>query len=109
MTLPCLKVEFDGSSATSIVTARRKVISSSLSSLVTAEALLHSANFSNEQSFNSIEDLIKPCFSDSDFKPVYSMKWRLRASRDECLLFMGIQIHSLPPRKPKEPTDLGST
>ena len=46
MTLPCLKVEFDGSSATSIVTARRKVISSSLSSLLTAEALLHSADFS---------------------------------------------------------------
>ena len=49
LTLPCLKVEFDGSSATSIVTARRKVISSSLSSLFAAEALLHSADFSNRQ------------------------------------------------------------
>ena len=49
LTLPCLKVEFDGSSATSIVTARRKIISSSLSLLFTAEALLHSADFSNRQ------------------------------------------------------------
>ena len=49
LTVPCLKVEFDGSSATSIVTARRKIISSSLSLLFTAEALLHSADFSNRQ------------------------------------------------------------
>ena len=49
LTLPCLKVEFDGSSATSIVTARRKVISSSLSLLFTAETLLHSADFSKRQ------------------------------------------------------------
>ena len=49
LTLPCLKVEFDGSSATSIVTALRKVISSSLSSLFTTEALLYSADFSNRQ------------------------------------------------------------
>ena len=104
-----LKVEFDGSSATSIVTARRKVISSSLSSMFTAEALLHSADVSNRQSFISIEDLIRPRFSDSDFEPVYSMMWCLTASRDECLLFMGIRIRSLPPRKPMDPTDLGST
>ena len=66
LTVPCLKVEFDGSSAKSIVTARRKVISFSLSSLFTAEALLHSAHFSNQQieSFISIEDLIRPHFSD---------------------------------------------
>ena len=68
-----LKVEFDGSSATSIVTARRKVISSSLSSMFTAGALLHSADVSNRQSFISIEDLIRPRFSESDFEPVYSM------------------------------------
>ena len=48
-----LKVEFDGSSATSIVTARRKVISSSLSSMFTAEALLHSADVSNKVLFQS--------------------------------------------------------
>ena len=47
LTLPYLKVAFDGSSATSIVTARRKVISSSLSSLFISEALLQSADFSN--------------------------------------------------------------
>ena len=64
LTLPCLKVEFDGSSATSIVTARRKVISSSLSSLFTEEALLYSTEFFNRQSFISIEDLIRPRFSD---------------------------------------------
>ena len=34
---------------------------------------------------------------------------RLRASRDGYLLFMGIRIRSLPPRKPMDPTDLGST
>ena len=104
LTLPCLKVEFDGSSATSTVTARRKVISTSLSSLYTAEALVHSADFSNQQSFISVKDLIRPRFSDSDFKPVYSMMWRLRASREECLLFMGIRIRSLPLRKPMDPT-----
>ena len=74
LTLPCLKVEFDGSSATSTVTARRKVISTSLSSLYTAEALVHSADFSNQQSFISVEDLIRPRFSDSDFKPDVALK-----------------------------------
>ena len=73
LTPPCLKVEFDGSSATSIVTACRKVISTSLSSLFTAEALLHSADFFNRQNFILIEDLIRPRFWDSDFKPVYLM------------------------------------
>ena len=78
LTLPCLEVEFDGSSATSTVTARRKVISTSLQSLYTAEALLHSADYCNRQikSFISVEDLIRPRFSDSDFKPVYSMMRR---------------------------------
>ena len=104
-----IKVGFDGSSATSTVTARRKVISTSLSSLYTAEALLHSADFSNRQSSISVEDLIRPPFSDSDFKPVYSMMWRLRASGEECLLFMGIRIRSLPLRKPLDLTDLGCT
>ena len=37
------------------------------------------------------------------------MMWRLRASRDERLLFMGIRIRSLPPRKPIDSTDFGST
>ena len=46
---------------------------------------------------------------DLAFKPTYSMMWRLRASRDEFLLFMGIRIRSLPPRKPTDPTDLEST
>ena len=36
------------------------------------------------------------------------MMRRLRASRDECLLFMGIRISFLPPRKPMDPTDLAS-
>ena len=50
----------NSSSATSIVTARRKVISTSLSSLFTAEALLHSADFFNRQNFILIEDLVRP-------------------------------------------------
>ena len=37
------------------------------------------------------------------------MMWRLRASRDDILLFMDIRIRSLPPRKPTDPTDLEST
>ena len=108
MTLPCLKVEFDGSSATSIVTARRKVIST----LFTAEALLHSADFSNRQSFISIEDLMRPRFSDSDFKSVYVLNdvaLKSFKGRMGIIIIMGIRIRSLPPRKPMDPTDLGST
>ena len=37
------------------------------------------------------------------------MIWRLRVLNDEWLLFLGIQIRSLPPRKPMDPTDLEST
>ena len=44
-------------------------------------ALLPSADISNRQSFISIDDP-RPRFSDSAFKPAYSMMWRPRASRD---------------------------
>ena len=60
--------------------------------LVIEPTLLPSADFSNQRSLISIEDP-RPVFSDSGFKPAYSMMWRLRASRDECLLFMDIRIH----------------
>ena len=62
-------------------------------------ALLPSADISNRQSFISIDDP-RPRFSDSAFKLAYSMMWRPRASGGECLLSMGIRIHSLPPTYP---------
>ena len=111
MTLPYLKVEFDGSSGTNIVTARRKVISSSLSSLFTAEALLHSADFSNptDLEFYFNRGPYQTTLFGLRFLTSLLNDVTLRASRDECLLFMGIRIRSLPPRKPMDPTDLGST
>ena len=55
---------------------------------------------------------MRPRFSDSDFKSVYVLNdvaLKSFKGRMGIIIIMGIRIRSLPPRKPMDPTDLGST
>lgn len=71
-------------------------------------ALLPSGVLTNRHSFKSMDDP-SPRFSASALRRACSIIWRLKACNDECAFVIGIRIRSFPPRKPRDPGDLGST